>query len=117
MPARAAGRITRHVVSHHVAPRATAFSRRPRGTALITSREIADRVGRIITASTSEALKRLRTPGCDSQPMEPKRSEMGTSMCAYDHGASTYRAQIPYTTLGMAASSSTPVPITPRIPF
>src|SRR6266851_3116539 len=56
MPARADGSTTRHVVSHHVAPSATAFSFRPRGTARMTSRETALSVGRIITASTSEAV-------------------------------------------------------------
>src|SRR5258708_3323097 len=103
MPARAEGRITRQVVSHHVAPSATALSFNPRGTALITSREIADSVGRIITASTSDALNKLLTPGCDSQPMKPKRSEIGPSRCSYDHGASTHSPQMPYTPLGMGA--------------
>src|SRR5947208_6517489 len=64
MPARAAGRTTFQLVSHHVAPRATADSRSPFGTALRTSREIADSVGRIITASTSEAVNRLVWRGC-----------------------------------------------------
>src|SRR3977135_1797679 len=89
IPGRAAGRITRQVVSHHVAPSATAFSFKPRGTARITSLEIAARVGRIITASTSDALKRLLTAGCDNQPMNSTRDEIGISRCWYDQGART----------------------------
>ena len=89
MPARADGKMTRHVVSHHVAPSATAFSFSPRGTALMTSREMAVSVGRIITASTRAALKRLRTAGAPSQPMNVAWSETGTSRCSYDHGART----------------------------
>src|ERR1700687_5664313 len=56
IPARAAGSTTRHVISHHVAPNATDDSRSPRGTALITSREIAESVGRIMIARTSDAV-------------------------------------------------------------
>src|SRR6202521_431813 len=59
IPARAAGSNTRHVVSHQVAPRATDDSRSPRGTARITSRETAESVGRIMMASTREAVKML----------------------------------------------------------
>ena len=43
-----------------------------------------------------------------------KRSLSGISRCRYSQGASTYKPQMPYTTLGMAASSSTPIPIAPR---
>ena len=82
MPARAEGRMTRQVVSHHVAPSATAFSFMPRGTALITSREIAVSVGRTITASTSPALNKLRVAGEPSQPMNVTCSEIGTSRCS-----------------------------------
>src|SRR5256885_4966256 len=59
IPALAAGRITLALVSHHVAPSATDDSRSPCGTARSTSREMAESVGRIITASTRDALKRL----------------------------------------------------------
>src|ERR1700674_4647088 len=59
IPARAVGRTTRHVISHHVAPNATDDSRSPLGTALITSREIAASVGRIMMARTREAVKKL----------------------------------------------------------
>src|SRR5260370_27954135 len=69
MPARADGSTTRHVVSHHVAPRATAFSFRPRGTARMTSRETAVSVGRTQHPSPSDAVKKL--PGGGPQgPLE-----------------------------------------------
>src|SRR3981081_2239659 len=95
MPGRADGRITRQVVSQHVGPRGTAFSFMPRGTARITSRETAVSVGRIITANTREAMKRLRGEACDSHPTELKRSEIGDSRWSNAHGPRTYRAQIP----------------------
>src|SRR5258708_2378822 len=95
IPARADGRITRHVVSHHVAPSATAFSFRPRGTARMTSRETAVSVGRIITARISAAVNRLRGEASESQLTELNRSEVGSEMCSYVHGPSTYRAQMP----------------------
>src|SRR5205085_3353806 len=79
MPARAEGRITRQVVSHQVEPSAIAFSFNPLGTARMTSRETAVRVGRIITASTSEAAKRLRGEADESQPLELNLSETGDS--------------------------------------
>ena len=50
MPTRAAGSTTRVAVSHFVAPSAIDASRRSRGIAAITSREIAVTVGTIMSA-------------------------------------------------------------------
>src|SRR3954464_13300896 len=85
-PDRAVGRTTCQVISHHVAPRATAFSRRPRGTARMTSRATAVRVGRVTTARINGAVKRLRGEADDSHPMDPNRSAMGDSRWSYVHG-------------------------------
>src|SRR5215472_878159 len=57
IPARAAGRTTFQTVSHQVAPIATLASRSPPGTALMTSREIELRVGRIMMARMIEAIR------------------------------------------------------------
>ena len=50
MPTRAAGSTTRVAVSHFVEPRAIDASRKSRGMAAMTSREIAVTVGTIINA-------------------------------------------------------------------
>src|SRR4029077_8646011 len=95
IPARAVGRITRHVVSHQVAPNATDDSRRPRGAARITSRETADSGGRILIAHTSEVVKKLYwRGGPDRNPMKPRCSVTGVSRFFSENGASTYSAQM-----------------------
>ena len=59
MPGAAVGRITPRMVSHRVAPRAYAPSRRVGGTATSDEREMAVMVGRTIRASTMLAVSRL----------------------------------------------------------
>ena len=59
MPRRAYGTTTCQVVSHRVAPNASAASRRSRGTASNTSRETEMMNGAIITASTTPAARML----------------------------------------------------------
>ena len=58
MPTRAAGSTTRVAVSHFVVPTAMDASRRSRGIAAITSREIAVTVGTIISAKMMPAVNR-----------------------------------------------------------
>src|SRR5713226_419784 len=83
MPARAAGRTTCQIVSHQVAPSATVDSRSPRGTARMTSLDTAASVGRIITASTSDAVNRLVCRGTPPRNGNAARwSVIGVSMCS-----------------------------------
>ena len=93
MPDRAAGTTTRTMVSQRVAPSAREASRRERGTARRASSETEQMVGRLMMASTSEALSRLRPVAAPST--------------SWRMGASTTMPRKPSTTEGRAASSST----------
>ena len=60
MPGRANGSTAIRIISQRVAPRASAASSCSRGVCRKTSRQSAVTIGRIITASTTEAVKIVR---------------------------------------------------------
>ena len=57
MPAREYGRTARRIISQRVAPSASAASLLSAGTVAMTSREIAETIGRIMIARISPAMK------------------------------------------------------------
>ena len=112
MPIRAVGRMTCRIVSHRVAPIPVYPSRRESGTDRMTSRETATTIGTIMTASTMPAVnteKRVGFAGSSAKngitfPIVDAIHHWNVSREKIEN---TYRAQIPMTTLGIAAISST----------
>src|SRR5579863_433707 len=107
MPTRAAGKTTFIAVSHFVDPSAIEASRKSRGIAAMTSREIAVTVGRIINAKMIPPVSRP-TPriGPEKSGVQPRTCCNAGPNVVRMNGESTNRPHKPYTTLGTAASSS-----------
>ena len=106
-PGRAASSIT-PIASARVAPIASAASRRLPGSASRIWRDSEMMVGDTMTASTIPAFS---IPIPNGKPRKsgrnPRWATSQGSSALRSHGASTNRPQIPYTMLGIAASSST----------
>jgi hypothetical protein len=114
MPGRPKGSTARRIISQRVAPSARAASSCSAGACRNTSRQIAVMIGRIMTASTSAAVRIVRPVPLAVPPkngIQPRYSLSHTKTgCAA--GASTPMPQRPKTTLGTAASRSTMYPST-----
>ena len=112
IPLLAYGRTAIRIDSYLVAPSARAPSRSSRGTTATTSRVTAVTMGRIMIARITPAVNRSGPLGLprNSAPATgtvPIVEVMKGSMCRSRNGLRTNRPHSPYTTLGMAASTST----------
>ena len=107
------GRTAVRIISHLVAPSARAASSYSRGVCRKTSRDTDVMIGRIITASTSEAVISVR-PVADALSKKGRKPRLSSSHwnSGTRAGANTCRPHIPNTTEGTAASRSITNPIT-----
>ena len=109
MPLRPKGKTAMRIISHRVAPSASAASSWRTGVCRKISRQIAVMIGTTITARTIAAVKIVR-PVLDTGPAKSGNQPMFSTSQAYTGctaGASTMMPQRPKTTDGTAASRST----------
>ncbi len=111
IPLRPYGKTVIRTTSHLVAPRAWAASTWPRGVRLNTSRVTEVMIGRIITASTTPAVKIVPPPASETLPLANRKNQPRLSLRNVgdrpSHGASTKMPHRPNTIDGTAASRST----------
>ena len=107
IPERAYGRTAFVIISQRVAPSASIASRCESGTAVMTSREIATMVGRIIRVRITPAVNRPTPNGGPAKiGIQPRVSTTHASTVLDRNGPRTNTPHSPNTTDGIAASSS-----------
>ncbi len=95
------------IISQRVAPSASTASRWLYGTAVITSRVSDEMIGRIMIARiTPAASMPMPKLGPEKSVVHPSVFASTGFTCSRSSGTSTNTAHNPYTTLGIAASSS-----------